>query len=128
MKGSFKLQTRRKLSHAEARACVAANLLLPGSGSLASGRKVGYAQMAAVFLAMLLTVVTSLPFFQWVMAGGASPNPMDDGSQALHDLWIHIRWPLACVAGYVAATLWAAATGASILRESQMQGVPPKII
>ena len=127
MKGSFKLQARRKLSYDEARACVAANLLLPGSGSLAAGRSIGYAQMAAVFLAMLLTFVTSIPLFQWVMAGGGAPNSPDDALQTMDDLWIHFRWPLACIAGYIAATLWAVATGSMILRESKKQDVPPKI-
>jgi hypothetical protein len=128
MKGSLKLRPKRVLSRNEAWACFTANLALAGSGSLAAGRAVGYAQMAAVFLAMILTIVTSVPMFQWYMAGGgAAPSPMEDPYQHLADVWVHARWPLASIGLYGFSVLWALTTSLSILAKAPKEGVPPKI-
>jgi hypothetical protein len=128
MKGSFKLRPRRALTRSEAWACFSANLALAGSGSLAAGRAVGYAQMAAVFLAMILTFVTGLPFMLWMLSGGgASQSPLDDPFQHLWDVWIHARWPLASIGLYAASMLWALMTSLSILAEAPKEAVPPRI-
>jgi hypothetical protein len=128
MKGSLKLRPKRVLSRKEAWACFSANLALAGSGSLAAGRAVGYGQMAAVFLAMILTFVTSIPFIKWAVAGGGVPrSPMDDPFQTLGDLWVHVRWPLASIGLYVVSILWSMATSLSILARAPKEGVPPKI-
>jgi hypothetical protein len=129
MKGSLKLRARRSLSRAESWACFTANLALAGSGSLAAGYAVGYWQMATVFLAMTSTVVTSIPLLQWKLSGvGASPAAMDDASQQLLELWLHVRWPLASIGLYVVALLWALTTSVSILTHATKDKVPPRIV
>ncbi len=129
MKGSLKLRARRSLSRAEAWACFTANFALAGSGSLAAGYAVGYWQMATVFLAMILTCVTSIPLLQWKLSGaGASSAGMDDPSQQLLELRLHVRWPLACIGLYVAAVLWALTTSLTILAHATKEKVPPRIV
>jgi hypothetical protein len=128
VKGSLKLRPRRVLSRAEAWACFTANLALAGSGSLAAGRAVGYAQMAAVFLAMILTFVTAIPFIQWMLSGGIVPqSPLDDPFQNFQALWVHARWPLVSICLYVASILWAMMTSLAILAKAPKQAVPPRI-
>jgi hypothetical protein len=128
VKGSFKLRPRRVLTRSEAWACFTANLALAGSGSLAAGRPVGYAQIAAIFLSMILTFVAAVPFFQWAMAGGGVPqSPLDDPFQNLRDILYHCRWVLASFGLYLASVLWATMTSLSILAEAKREGVPPRI-
>ncbi len=129
MKGSLKLRPRRALSRTEAWACFTANLALAGSGSLAAGYAIGYLQMATVFVAMILTFVTSIPMIQWKLSAStsASTSTLDDQTQQLLDLWLHARWPLACIALYVVAVLWALITSLTILSHTTKDRVPPRI-
>jgi hypothetical protein len=129
VKGSLTLRPRRALTRKEAWACFTANLALAGSGSLAAGRAVGYAQMATVFLAMILTFVTAIPMFQWALSGGlvSSPSSSDDPFQSMSDLWLHVRWPLASMCLYLAAILWAMTTSLAILANAPKEAVPPRI-
>lgn len=127
MKGSLKLGSKRVLTRKEAWACVTANLALAGSGSLAAGRAVGYAQIAAVFLAMIMTFVTAIPMFQWVASGGYAAAQSSPGFEPLLQLWPHVRWPLACIGLYVLCILWAMTTSLSILAKAAKEGVPPRI-
>jgi hypothetical protein len=129
MKGSFKLRPRRALSRAEAWACFTANLAVAGSGSLAAGYAIGYWQMAAVFLAMILSLVTSIPMIQWWLSGAASAqSALDDPLQNLLKVWLHVRWPLASIGLYVAAVLWALTTSLTILAHAAKDKVPPRIV
>jgi len=129
MKLSLKLRPRRVLSRAEAWGCFTANLAVAGSGSLAAGYAIGYWQMATVFLAMILTFVTSIPLIQWKLSGGGvSPSALDNPSQQLLETWLHVRWPLASIGLYVAAVLWALTTSLTILARANKNKVPPRIV
>jgi hypothetical protein len=121
MKGSLKLRPRRTLNRAEAWACLTANLALPGSGSLAAGYAIGYAQMAAAFIAEVLTCVTGIPMIKWVLSGASSSE------SSLGDLWYYAHWPVACIGLFAAAVLWALTTSLTILARAPKAGVPPKI-
>ena len=129
MKGSFKLRPRRILSRGEAWACFTANLALPGSGSLAAGRAVGYWQMAASFIAFGVSVVTAIPMLEWAMSGGAAAmqSPSGDPFQQMADLWQHARWPLVGTCLFVASIAWATMTSMAILAESPKERIPPRI-
>jgi hypothetical protein len=129
VKGSLKLRPRRVLSRKEAWACFTANLALPGSGSLAAGRAVGYAQLAAAFASIAFTGVASIPMFQWALSGGLTTpqTAMDDPSQNLLDLWIHMRWPLASICFFGVVIFWATMTSRDILAKAPKDDVPPII-
>ena len=127
MKGSLKLRPGRVLSRKEAWACFSANLALPGSGSLAAGRAVGYAQLAAAFASMVFTAVASIPMIQWALSGGLTQAPLDDPSQNFLNLWIHVRWPLASICFFAAVIFWATMTSRDILAKAPKEDVPPII-
>jgi len=121
MKGSFKLRPRRALNRAEAWGCLTANLALPGAGSLAAGYPIGYVQMAAAFLAEILTCITMIPMFKWMLSGtSGSESP-------LADLWFYAHRPLACIAFFAAVELWALTTSLIVLARTPKTGVPPRI-
>src|SRR6202044_664303 len=96
---------------------------LAGSGSLAAGRAVGYAQMAAVFLAMIMTLVTAIPLFQWVASGGYAAAHSNPGIEALLALWPHVQWPLASFGLYALCILWAMTASLSILAKSSKDAI-----
>ena len=128
MKGSWKLRPKRALNRKEAWACLSANVALAGSGSLAAGRAVGYFQLAAAFLAMIMTLVTGFSFIQWRLSGGGVPHsPMDDPFENMEVIWMHVRWPLASIGLYAASILWALTTSLSILAHASKDDVPPRI-
>lgn len=129
MKGSLKLRPQRVLSRKEAWACFTANLALPGSGSLAAGRAVGYWQFAAAFASFALSVVAAIPMIQWALSGGltASQSPMSDPMQNLSDLWIHMRWPLAGMTLFAGSIIWATMTSLDVLANAPKEDIPPRI-
>jgi hypothetical protein len=130
VKGSLKLGPRRVLTRGEAWACFYANLALPGSGSLAAGRAVGYWQMAAAFLAVAFSVLTSIPMFQWALSGGAVAvqSPSGDPFEQLAEVWHHARWPMAGFGLFVASIFWAIMTSMAILAKAPKEAVPPRIM
>jgi hypothetical protein len=129
MKGSLKLRSKRVLNRKEAWACFTANLALPGSGSLAAGRAVGYWQLAAAFLALMLTMVTAIPMIQWAASGGmaAAQSSTGDPFRQISETWRHVRWPLAATGLFAGSILWATMTSLSVLSEAPKEGVPPII-
>jgi hypothetical protein len=124
MKLSLTLGPRRALTRSEARACLAANLALPGAGSLAAGRAVGYWQLAAAFSGMILTLAAGIPFVQWALTRNDSAS---DPLESLLELWRHVRWPLAGIGLFAAAILWALTTSLAVLSRASKESVPPVI-
>jgi hypothetical protein len=107
---------------------MAANLALPGAGSLAAGRAVGYFQMATAFAGLIVSLVTGIPMIEWALANSARmSDPSADPFSGLLDLWQHARWPLVGVGLFVIGILWATATGMQLLAQAPREGVPPRI-
>ncbi len=131
MKISLTLRPRRTLQRSEAWACFSANLALPGAGSLAAGRKVGYAQMAVAFAGLVLSVVSGIPMIQWALANWGrimQPSPADDPLALVLELWQHLFWPLVGIAVFLSGFLWAAATGWRLVSNAPKDAVPPRIV
>jgi hypothetical protein len=130
VKGSLKLRPRRVLNRKEAWACFTANLAIPGSGSLAAGRAIGYWQMALAFVALGLTLLAAIPMLRWALTGGmaASQSPLGDPSENLAELWVHVRWPMAGMCLFLASISWATMTSLAILGNAPKEGVPPRIV
>ncbi|HEY3863661.1 MAG TPA: hypothetical protein VGO59_17435 [Verrucomicrobiae bacterium] len=129
MKGSLKLRSRRPLTRSEAWACFTANLALPGSGSLAAGRAVGYAQLAAAFGSLIFTMAASIPMIKMVLSGGlgALQSPTGDPFQQMGETWHYVHWPLAGMVLFAGSTLWAMSTSMAVLSKTPKDGVPPRI-
>jgi len=129
MKFSLILRSPGTLTRSEARACLAANLALPGAGSLAAGRRIGYAQLAMALASMIITIATGVPMIQWALSNWSrltAPSSLDP-LEGLSDLWLHACWPLAGILLFAIAILWAAATGMRLVSKAPEDRVPPRI-
>jgi hypothetical protein len=108
-----------------AQGCFATNLVMPGLGSLAGGRKtVGIAQLALCGAGFTLTLATGIKFIFWALAHWSEfhdPNPAADPMQPLRDLWQHARWPVLGMLLFGLAWFWALFTSRSLLAEAKLK-------
>ncbi len=129
MKLHLTLAKPRPLSRAEAWGCVTANLAVPGSGSLAAGRAVGYVQMAVYFVGFILTIVCGAGFFHWYFANARQINQLKetDARGALLSIWHASRWALCGIAIFIFALSWSVITSFQIVQAQRKDAVPPRI-
>jgi hypothetical protein len=132
MKFSLTLGPRRPLDRQTAWGCLTANLLgVPGLGSLAAGRRVGYGQMILSLTGLALTSAFGVRFIVWYAAHSAEVNQVgDDGMAHFGELWVHLRWAFLGIGVFVIAWLWALASSLSILAQAKStvpKPVPPLI-
>jgi len=118
MKLNLQLRAPRPLSRSEAWGCVTANLAVPGSGSLAAGRAVGYFQMALTLIGFIMTLVCAAGFFHWYFANAnyIAQLQQDDPGAALQLFWHAMRGSLCGVALFVFALVWAGITSLQIVQ------------
>ena len=130
MKLSLKLQPARPLTRAEAWGCFTANLALPGSGSLAAGRAVGYGQLALTALGFAVSLSGAAGFVRWYLSNPPqlNPGPNDDPLVALSALAHAALVPMAGIALFGFALAWAAWTGWQIVNSHPKPPPPPRII
>jgi hypothetical protein len=57
-----------QLDRGVAWACFTGNLVVPGSGTLIAGKKIGYLQLVLAFVAVALTTVFGFQFISWALA------------------------------------------------------------
>jgi hypothetical protein len=113
----------------EALACMSANLALPGSGSLAAGKSVGYYQLALTAVGFILSVTTGIHMLEWMLGNWARLNNSNgDPFENLAGIWNEIRWPLTGLCIFVVALLWAWITSMQILSAHPKNPVPPRIV
>jgi hypothetical protein len=113
----------------EAWACVTANLALPGSGSLAAGKPIGYYQLALAVVGFILSMATGVHLMEWMMGNWASINQSTgDPFDTLATIWHEIRWPLAGLVVFTASLLWSGITSLQILSAHPKNPVPPRIV
>jgi len=116
-------------NRAEAWACVMSNLALPGAGSLAAGKPVGYYQLGLAAIGFILSVTTGVHLMQWMLANWtrmmqSTGDPVDN----LATIWHEIEWPLAGLGIFVIALAWSGITSARILADHPKNPVPPRIV
>jgi H+/gluconate symporter-like permease len=114
------------MSHAEAVGCLTANLALPGAGSLAAGKGVGYAQLVVAVIGVIVSVVSCATAFRWFLLTGGQSSETNPETNLI-DLWRHIRWPLFGMGIFLIALIWALLTGLQILSAHPKDPVPPRI-
>ncbi|RME92471.1 MAG: hypothetical protein D6766_09950 [Verrucomicrobia bacterium] len=95
-------------------------LTLPGLGSLAAGRKVGYAQAALAGIGFAGTVVSlALVLWDWAQTG-----------RRPQEITPPLMGGLVAIGLFAVAWLWALATSLAILRDARKQpeeGAPPRL-
>lgn len=123
MKTSSASGPDRTPDEATAWACLVANTLtLPGLGSIAAGRKVGYAQATIALIGFAGSMLSVLAYcWQWIQRG---EMPLELDNPAL-------LAALASITLFAFAWLWALGTSLQIRAEarhtSPQSGVPPQL-
>ena len=122
MKFSLTPGPRRPLDRQTAWGCLTANLFgLPGLGSLAAGRRTGYAMMILSLTGLAMTSVFGIRFIVWYTSHSAEVLN-DGGMSGYGELWDHLRLALAGVAVFLTGWLWALASSLSILAKAKSTG------
>jgi hypothetical protein len=112
----------------EAWACLTANLALPGSGSLAAGKSIGYYQLALALAGFIISVVAGIHLVEWMLGNWARINQSaGDPFETLITIWHEIKWPLAGLGIFAASLLWSVVTSMQILSAHPKNPVPPRI-
>lgn len=125
MKISLALESRRPLSRQTAWGCFVSNLALPGSGSLAAGRAVGYAQLVLALGGMALSIIFGLRFIFWYVANyGRLQGTNADPFASLQETWRVLRWALSGIAVFALGWCWALGSSIGIL-QSAHEPPPP---
>jgi len=125
----FVLANKGPANRSEALACMTANLALPGSGSLAAGKPVGYYQLALAAVGFIISIITGIHLLQWMLENWTRINDSTgDPFANLITIWHEIRWPLAGLGFFAASLLWSGITSAQILSAHPKNPVPPRIV
>ncbi len=120
MKISLALGKTQIVSRETALACLTANLALPGSGSLAAGRRSGYLELLLAFLGVGLTMVFGVRFGIWIWQNwDALQSPDADPFTTLWHMWMAGRWAAVGILVFlfsVGCSLW---TSLQILKSTR---------
>src|SRR5438552_9351385 len=95
MKFSFHLDQRRAMDRSTAWACFLANQFsLPGIGSLAAGRRSGYAQLILSGIGILPTLAFSLRLLVALFGFHQTSGSFGSLDELIDSLQVHLReWP-----------------------------------
>lgn len=121
---------RRPLDYARAWGCLTSNLAIPGTGTLAAGRRSGYGQGLLALAGFALTTVFGARFIGWYFANFARlQEEWVDPFAAAGEVWMAVRWALLGMALFAVAWVWALASSFGILREARRAGSgPPPVL
>ena len=115
------------MTHAEAVGCMAANVALPGAGSLAAGKPVGYAQLVIATVGLIMSSISCTTALKWFFAVGFGLSADDPGT-FLIELWRHLTPPLVGIGVFLVAFGWGIITGRQILAAHPKETAPPPIV
>ena len=126
MKISLTPGRQQDLSRETARGCLAANLGVPGAGTLAAGRRSGYVQLALALAGIVLTLTCGARFIGWYIQDYSRllDPQLEDPVQVLLEVWLAVRWALLGMALFAFAWLWALFSSFSILRRAKSSPPP----
>jgi hypothetical protein len=120
MKVNLTLGPGGPITRDTAKVCLMMNLGVPGSGSLMAGRIVGYPQLFLMAAGMIISMIFAGKFLTWFFANWSRlQNPSNDPMETLVEIWQAVKWPLAGLALFGFAWLWALVTGLIILAEAK---------
>jgi hypothetical protein len=116
----------RSLSRETALSCLTANLAMPGSGSLAAGRRSGYFELLLAFIGVVLTLVFGTRFLIWFAQNWNSLHNQDaDPFATFSGMWVPGRWAFLGIFIFLIAILWSLISSLQILRSARK---PPRLV
>ena len=125
MKISLALGKTRGLSRETALSCLTANLAMPGTGSLAAGRRSGYIELLLAFIGVALTLVFGVRFLIWFAQNWGSLHNQDADPFAMFSgMWMAGRWAFLGIFIFLIAICWSLLTSLQILRYARK---PPRL-
>jgi hypothetical protein len=128
MKISLGLGKRQTLSRQTAWGFFSANLAFPGTGSLAAGYRIGYAQLTLALAGTLLTVGFGTRFLFWYASNWSRlRDPSADPLLMFTEIILHVRWALAGFAVFAVSWFWAIWTGMRIVRSVPKSVTPSRV-
>jgi hypothetical protein len=96
------------------------NMAIPGTGTLLSGRVVGYAQLVIYFLALTLTLIFGLRFIIWCLNNWSRIyGDQSDIYNTWSEIWQKLKWALVGIGTFLISWVWALASSLAILAESK---------
>ncbi|MGA2854265.1 MAG: hypothetical protein ABSE90_09080, partial [Verrucomicrobiota bacterium] len=104
--------------------CFAANLAVPGLGSLAVGRKIGYVQLTLCLGGLMVSLIFGVRFIYWMLAHWSefhNSDPNADPFAALRDLWRQARWTLLGFFLFAVAWFWALFTSLVVIEKAKTE-------
>jgi hypothetical protein len=126
MKISLALGKTRNISRETALSCLTANLAMPGTGSLAAGRRSGYIELLLSFIGVVLTLVFGTRFLIWFAKNWGSLHNQDaDPFATFSGTWVAGRWAFLGIFIFLIAILWSLVTSMQILRSARK---PPRLV
>ncbi len=111
-----------------AKGCLTANLALPGSGSLAAGRKIGYLQLAVCLSGFFLTLIFGVRFIFWSLTNWSELHDPDDPMAGLQKILAAGVLPFIGCALVALAWLWALATSFDVIRQARKKSTIPPLL
>ena len=118
--------SRGPISRETARGCLVSNLAMPGAGSLAAGRCIGYLQMALALAGLGISSVTTVRFVSWYF--NHLPEVREPDMETVFAILRELRGPALGLAIFTAGWLWALVTSWQILRSARRETRrPPKL-
>lgn len=109
-----------------ARGYFTTNLVVPGLGSLAGGRKIGYLQLVLCYAGQGVTLVFGIRLILWSLAHWSEiygPNAADPLA-GLREIWPHFRLPLLGIILFGVAWFWALVTSYHLLNDAKRKDDP----
>jgi hypothetical protein len=113
----------------KARGFLASNLAMPGSGSLAAGRRVGLWQLGLCFCGFGLSLAFGVQFAYWSLAHWTeirAATDFNDPFKPLREVLLHARWLLLGIGLFAVSWLWALSTSRSLLKAAKSPGTAGK--
>ncbi len=120
MKISSESQPDAVINRETALTLMASNMAVPGTGTFLAGRKiVGAVQILLGMAGMAVTIIFGSRMVLWMMSNWSRlHDPYGDPIESLNAIWIAARWPLAGIAAFAFAWIWAFLDSLGILRKA----------
>jgi hypothetical protein len=119
---SLRLGSRKPVNREWALASLAANVALPGAGTLLVGRVTGYLQFAMALSGMVLTMIHGMRFIHWALENRAILESADQVPwETLNLIWMQLWMPLLGIAIFGGGWVWSIVTSLVLLWRSKGQ-------